>query len=309
MAEGRVGVRVELEHAGISLPVGASGPGDHYLSWSRMGRSTLATYVVGLLLILLAWAAGTIAIQLALQVAGRPEPASPAGRLAFITATFALGVLAVPAVVHTLLRRPGWTVAAGRWPGRPRHLLVGAGTSLATGVAVDLLVAPMLPVHRAAFDPSVWLPLAVVALVGFLVQAGFEELVFRGYLMQAVASRTSRTAVVIGLPAAAFALPHWGNLVPYGNNPLQLAPYLLMGLTLGWAAREAGSLWLPLGLHWANNAYATLLVTTTGDMLPTGAPLARDLATLPLSMIIATTALQCGLQVVVLRVWQRPRLR
>jgi hypothetical protein len=45
----------------------------------------------------------------------------------------------------------------------------------------------------------------------------------------------TRTALIIGLPALAFALPHWGNLATYSSNPAQLAPYLLMGATYGWA--------------------------------------------------------------------------
>ena len=52
-------------------------------------------------------------------------------------------------------------------------------------------------------------------------------------------------ALIIGLPAVTFALPHRGNLAIYGNNPAQLAPDPLVGATYGWAAWYTGTLWLP----------------------------------------------------------------
>jgi membrane protease YdiL (CAAX protease family) len=277
--------------------------GATYLSWSREGRATLPRYASGLAVILLAWITGTLVVQGLLTAVGRGTPiapTSPAGQLATVLATFTLAMVAVPWAVRTVLRRPGWTVATGTQPGPVRHFALGVAISLTAALAVDLLLTPIAPLHRVDLDPGIWLPLAGVAAVGFLIQTGFEELLFRGYLAQAVASRTTRTVLIIGLPALAFALPHWGNLATYSNNPAQLAPYLLMGATYGWAAWYSGSLWLPFGLHWANNTYATLLITTTGDVLPTGAPLARDLAALPLWLVTATTALSCAVQVLMI---------
>jgi hypothetical protein len=269
----------------------------HYLDWAPAGTATLSTYVVGLLLIMAAWVVGTIVVEVGVLAVGGSAVQTPAGQLAVTTATFLAGMIAVPWVVRGRLRRPAWSVAAGWWPGPLRQVLVGAAISLAAAVAVDLLSTPFIPLQRAAFDPGAWLPLAGISLVGLGVQAGFEEVLFRGYLMQAVASRTGRAAWVIGIPAVLFALPHWGNLAPYGSDPLQLVPYLLMGLTYGWAAWRSGSLWLPLGLHWANNVYATLLIASAGDVLPTGAPLVRDLAAHPVGVLIGLTAASCLLQV------------
>lgn len=276
-------------------------PGATYLSWSREGRATLPRYAAGLTVILPAWITGTLVVQGLLTAVGRGTPippTTPAGQLATVLATFTLAMVAVPWAVRTVLRRPGWTVATGTRPGPVRHFALGAAISLTVALTVDLLLTPIAPLHRVDLDPGIWLPLAGVAAVGFFIQTGFEELLFRGYLTQAVAARTTRTALIIGLPALAFALPHWGNLATYSNNPAQLAPYLLMGATYGCAAWYSGSLWLPFGLHWANNTYATLLITTTGDVLPTGAPLARDLAALPLWLVTATTALSCAAQII-----------
>jgi hypothetical protein len=83
---------------------------------------------------------------------------------------------AVPWAVRTVLRRPGWTVATGTQPGPVRHFALGAAISLTVALAVDLLLTPIAPLLRVDLDPGIWLPLAGVAAVGFLIQTGFEEL-------------------------------------------------------------------------------------------------------------------------------------
>jgi hypothetical protein len=70
--------------------------GSSYLAWSRTGRATLPRYLAGLVVILLAWLAGTVAVQVPLIVAGRGTPvapATPAGQLAGVLATFTLALV------------------------------------------------------------------------------------------------------------------------------------------------------------------------------------------------------------------------
>lgn len=277
----------------------ATDPPSHYLVWSRTGRSSAGRYASGLLLIVLAWAAGSALVPMGFALRGMP--ASPAGLLATLTGSFVLGWVALPLIVRLVLRRPAWSVIAGWWRGPVRHWAWGAAIVAGASVATDLLGSAVVPLRVGEFHPSAWLPLAAVAVVGFFVQAGFEELLVRGYLMQAVASRTMRAGVVVGGPAAVFASLHWGNLAPFDGTPLQVVPYLLMGLTWGWAAWFSGSLWLPFGMHWANNVCANLAVTSAGDVLPTGAPLVRDLATMPLDLFILLTAVHCAIQVIAVR--------
>lgn len=274
--------------------------GEHYLAWSRRGRARLGWYFLGFLLIVLAWAIGTLAVLLPGWLSDW-TPASPAQELGLLTATFTFGFVAVPCAVRLVLRRPWWSLVTGWFPGPRRHLLLGGVVAAGAALVADLLVAPFAPLHWAAFRPGVWFPLAAVALVGFFVQAGFEELAFRGYLMQALASRTTRSALVIGVPAVLFGALHWGNLAAMGNNPLQLVPYVLMGATLGWAAWHTGSLWLPMGMHWANNTYATLAISVRGDVAPTGAPVSRDLGAMPWEIFLLSAVVQAGLQVYLVR--------
>lgn len=69
--------------------------GSSYLAWSRTGRATLPRYVVGLVVILLAWLAGTAAVQVPFIAAGHGTtvmPTTPAGQLATVLATFTLAL-------------------------------------------------------------------------------------------------------------------------------------------------------------------------------------------------------------------------
>ncbi len=99
-------------------PVMVGRPPDHYLAGWTLGRSTLRRYLGGLLLILMAWAVGTIAVQAALLAAGRAHPTSPAGQLAFLTSTFALGCLAATATdcrAREAVTCPRGGVGVTRW--------------------------------------------------------------------------------------------------------------------------------------------------------------------------------------------------
>ena len=270
--------------------------GDHYLNWSRVGRASGARYTAGALLILLAWAAGTLALDPIPATTGIDPQAGAAAGLAYLLSTFALAFLAVPLTVRMVHRRPGWSVALPRPVGPVRDLVRGIGIALVSLLIVDVVSTLWEPISFVGIDLRRWLSLAAVAAVGFGIQAGFEELFFRGYLMQLTRRFTKATVLVVGLPTLGFAAMHWGNLTQFGNNPLQLVPYLLLGATLGWAAWRSGSLWLPFGMHWANNTYGVLLLGNQGDVLPSGAPFARDLTGITGSGLLVLATLLCLIQ-------------
>ncbi len=99
-----------------------------------------------------------------------------------------------------------------------------------------------------AKDSSPWIALTTLALV--LPVA--EEILFRGYLFEALKKRFSGITVVI-VTALAFALVH-----------LQWSHFALlfgMGLVLGWAKLKTGSLRLPVLLHAINNGLVLVVAS------------------------------------------------
>jgi len=87
---------------------------------------------------------------------------------------------------------------------------------------------------------SAWLTFACVAVTLPLA----EEILFRGYLFDALKQRCSDTLVIL-LTAFAFALAHF--------QPIYCAPLIGFGLIQGWLKLRTGSLRLPILLHMLNN--------------------------------------------------------
>lgn len=95
------------------------------------------------------------------------------------------------------------------------------------------------------------LPIGVL-LLGFIIQGSSEELLFRGWLMQLIASRHGLWFAVIG-NSALFALAHAGNIEPSNELYVGLANIVLFGLFISLYAVREGSLWGVCGWHAAWN--------------------------------------------------------
>lgn len=94
-------------------------------------------------------------------------------------------------------------------------------------------------------------PIAVLMLA-FIVQGSSEELLFRGWLMQLIASRHGLWIAVIA-NSVLFALAHAGNITPSNELYVGLANVLLFGLFISLYAVREGSLWGVCGWHAAWN--------------------------------------------------------
>jgi membrane protease YdiL (CAAX protease family) len=121
-------------------------------------------------------------------------------------------------------------------------------------------------------------PIAVL-LLGFIVQGSTEEIVFRGWLMQLIASRHGLW-LAVALNSALFALMHGANIAPSRELFLGLANIVLFGLFISLYAAREGSLWGVCGWHAAWNWLLGLGfgLEVSGQVVPT-TPLIADLST------------------------------
>lgn len=83
-----------------------------------------------------------------------------------------------------------------------------------------------------------------------VIPALFEEFAFRGIFMGLLRKRFSTSAAII-VSAAGFGLIH--------GNFAQMPFAFLMGLILGYLYAVSGSLWVPMLVHFLNNAYSVCL--------------------------------------------------
>lgn len=127
------------------------------------------------------------------------------------------------------------------------------------------------------FEPLNFFIMVIISLLLFPFQTSFEELIFRGYLMQWSALLFKYRWVAILITGILFGLMH-------GVNPeveefgvwIALPQYILMGLILGFVAVLDDGLELALGLHMANNIVAAITFTSDASTLRTHA-LFKDL--------------------------------
>jgi uncharacterized protein len=114
-------------------------------------------------------------------------------------------------------------------------------------------LGPGLPTGR-------WLELLPFALLGVFIQTAAEEIVFRGFLLQSLAARFRRRAIWLGLPSLLFGLLHWDPATHGPNAWLMVLSAATIGVILGDVTARHGDLSPAMGLHFANNLLALLLV-------------------------------------------------
>jgi len=149
------------------------------------------------------------------------------------------------------------------------------------GFGVWFLLIASLEIASYFFSPETyqfqlewktWLPLVAIALFIMPMQTSFEELLFRGYLMQGLGLAFNSRFVALVLTSVAFGAMHLANPEIQEFGLWKMMPYYIgMGLFLGILTLMDESLELALGIHAANNIFGATFVTFTGSALQTDA--------------------------------------
>lgn len=111
-----------------------------------------------------------------------------------------------------------------------------------------------------------WLGLLPLSLLAVLVQVSAEEVVFRGYLQQALAARFQNPLIWLLLPAAMFGLAHY---MPQeaGDNAWLLCLWAMgFGLVTADLTARAGTLGPAIAVHFFNNIVALLIVASPSSL-------------------------------------------
>jgi len=224
--------------------------------------------------------------------------ATRAGLLLFLGSFAGLlaGVVLAAAVLQC--RGPGTLIGPGGL--RPRAFCVGvAAAAAAAMVAGPLTLAATAPTQQMSLATwAAWLPLALPAV---LLQSAAEEVAFRGFLMQSLAARfASPLAWWLG-PALLFGLLHWNPQGLGANAWLGVVATTAIGLLLADVTRATGNLSAAIGLHFANNVMAMLVVAMpspvsslalfVAEVAPGETVLARRLMLADLGVTLAAWAL------------------
>ena len=189
--------------------------------------------------------------------------ASPASVIALLFSYLPL-TIGLALGLALMMRRGLFSLTGPVGPAFRAFLLVGLPL---TGLWLILLPLSTLSKdvipHLTVWQQLPWLPLAVL---GLFVQTGTEELMFRGYLQQQLAVRFRSAWVWMVLPLVLFGLVHYSPQQYGAVAALVVLWSGLFGLAAADLTARTGNLGAAVGLHFANNASAVLMVGFKGNV-------------------------------------------
>ena len=216
-------------------------PAKGWLPWGA-----LAPVLCVVIVALPAIAAWKIEISLGLADT-KGEPIGFAGLCALLLIDFSLTGALLLAWVRYVERRSLPTLGLVEIR-RLRNLLHGVGVGLATsgfvvasiGVAGGYSVGELFP---ALASPTAGVKIGIL-FFGFAVQSSVEEILFRGWLLSAVARKLNLTLAVL-LTSLVFMLLHYS---PHQHWSLMLGTFLFSVFACAWAL-ASGNIWGVMGWH------------------------------------------------------------
>lgn len=134
---------------------------------------------------------------------------------------------------------------------------------------VGYFVAPDMYVWN--FKSKAFFTLVLVAFALIPLQTSFEEIYFRGYLMQSLGVLTKNRWIPFVFTSVLFGLMHAFNPEVKEVGNLILIYYISTGFLFGMVTLLDEGLELALGMHAINNILAAILVTTDWVVFQTDA--------------------------------------
>jgi membrane protease YdiL (CAAX protease family) len=153
-----------------------------------------------------------------------------------------------------------------------RRILKGAGiwfAILTFGSLIELIIDPSSV--KVTFNPNTFIFLLLLSLMVFPLQASFEELFFRGYLMQAVGVLTKKPVIPLLVTSMIFAALHFWNGTDTITSVDIVLQVFIVGITLGIITLGENRLETAMGVHIANNIFVSVVANTASggfDGLP-----------------------------------------
>ena len=147
-----------------------------------------------------------------------------------------------------------------------RRLFLRTSFALLALNAVIFVLPPWGWADLAPHTPlRLWLSLLPIALGAVLVQVAAEELLFRGYLQQALAAARLPAWVWLTVPSVLFGLGHYD--VSAGENTWLIVLWAaIFGMLMADLTARSGSIGPAVAVHLANNV-AALLIAGLNDSL------------------------------------------
>ncbi len=116
--------------------------------------------------------------------------------------------------------------------------------------------------YEVTFNPTAFGVLLILSLITFPIQASFEEVFFRGYLMQGFGLLSKKPVIPILATALIFGLGHVANGTSITMDIFLLIDTIIVGIMLGTITLGENGIETAIGIHIINNLYAVLVVSS-----------------------------------------------
>ena len=201
---------------------------------------------------------------------------------------FVMGLLSLFLLVKPIHERPLLSVLTGYSAFRWKRFFWGARIWFLLMV-LYAVIATITGIQKIElqFNPSALIPLLLLSVALLPLQAGFEEVLFRGYLLQGFAQLFKYKWVTLLLTSLIFGGLHFFNPEVKEYGTLSVVPqYIWFGIVFGICTLMDEGLELAWGVHAMNNIFLAVFFTQDASALPTPA-LFRITAFNPLFDLIA----------------------
>ncbi len=247
---------------------------------ARTGRTSWWRHVLAILTILGSWLLlGGVAAALLPLLDGDPvtttdprswSDGSPMLGYLVVNVPFVFLLIGLVVAVRVIHRRSLRTLVTPA--PRIAWRRVGLGLTLyVTLLAVAGVIAWALDPGdvRVSFEPARFLLFLPVVLVLTTLQAGSEELLFRGYVIQTAGLRIRQPLVLASISAVLFLTAHLGNRELGSGFLLLSAYYFGFGLLFALVTLRDDNAELAIGAHVGNNLYGALVIGFAESSLQT----------------------------------------
>ncbi len=172
-------------------------------------------------------------------------------------------------LVRWLHSRPLVSAMTGRARFGWRRAFIGFAVWMAISCAGAFAVLPA-SAYSLQFDARLFLPLLAIALILVPIQTTFEEVFFRGYLMQGVGMLAKNKIVPLIVITLLFTAVHLSN-PEFGSASLLtgFTAYLSLSLLFGLITVLDDGIEIASGIHAANNLFLVLILSPTDGSFTT----------------------------------------
>ena len=193
--------------------------------------------------------------------------------LVYLMIPFIIGLVAFVFLIKPLHYRSFISTINGNGRIRWKHFITGAAVWMIFMLAYLLIYMQFDPDNFSLNNTSS--SLIILVLISFLLipfQAAYEEIIFRGYLMQGFSVIIAYRLFPVIMTSLLFALLHSLNPEVREYGFLTMMPqYLVFGLIFGLVTIFDDGIEAAMGAHAANNIFLCIMVTHRSSALQTPA--------------------------------------